>query len=58
MRRKITLKEWEQIEYALMKAEIPYRVSFDSHEVMNGAVYDKIIDIGPFAVVHFEEVKE
>lgn len=58
MRKKITLKEWEQIEYALMKAEISYKVSFDSHAVMDGAIYDKMIDIDPFTVVRFEEAKE
>lgn len=58
MRKKITLEEWERIEYALMKAEISYKVSFDSHEVMDGAVYDKMIDIEPFTVIRFEEVSE
>ena len=41
-----------------MKAEISYKVSFDSHEVMDGAVYDKMIDIEPFTVVRFEEASE
>lgn len=58
MRKKITLKEWELIEDALMKAELPYKVSFDSHGVMDGVVYDKLIDIDPFAVVRFEERNE
>lgn len=58
MRKKITLEEWERIEYALMKAEIPYKVSFDSHAVMDGAVYDKMIDIDPFTVVRFEEAHD
>lgn len=55
MRKKSTAKEWDQIENALMKAEIPYKVSFDSHAVMDGAVYDKMIDIDPFTVVRFEK---
>ena len=55
MRKKITVKEWEQIENALMKAEIPYKVSFDSHTTTNCVVYDKMIDIEPFTVVRFEK---
>lgn len=58
MRKKITLEEWERIEYALMKAEISYKVSFDSHGTMDGAVYDKMIDIEPFTVVRFEPASE
>lgn len=58
MRKKITLEEWELIENALMKAEVSYKVSFDSHGVMDGVIYDKLIDIEPFAVVRFEEIKE
>ena len=58
MRKKITLEEWERIEYALMKAEISYKVSFDSHSVMDGAIYDKMIDIEPFTVIRFEEASE
>jgi hypothetical protein len=58
MRKKISLEQWERIEYALMKAEISYKVSFDSHAVMDGAVYDKMIDVEPFTVVRFDETSE
>lgn len=58
MRKKITLEEWERIEYALMKAEIPYKVNFDSHATMTATIYDKMIDIEPFAVVRVEETVE
>lgn len=58
MRKKITLKEWELIEDALMKAEVSYKVSFDSHGVMDDVVYDKMIDIEPFTVIRFEETNE
>lgn len=55
MRKKITLEQWEYIEAALMKAEVSYKVSFDSHVAMDGVVYDKMIDVEPFSVVRFEE---
>lgn len=58
MRKKISLEEWKRIEYALMKAEISYKVSFDSHASMDGVFYDKMIDIEPFTVVRFEEASE
>ena len=53
MLKKITVPEWEAIEEALMKAEIPYKVSFDSHLNSSGVLYDKLIEITPFAVIRF-----
>ena len=45
----VSLSEWEKIEKALMKAEVPYRVSFDSHDIGIGeVVYDIIIEIESF----------
>ena len=55
MGKNITLKEWELIEDALMRAEVPYKVSFDTHKVMDGTVYDKIVVIEPFIITRFEE---
>lgn len=53
----ISLKEWNTIEEALMKAEIPYKVTFDSHEVPGKNIYDKIINIDSFKITIIEEVK-
>lgn len=58
MLKKITLAEWKQVEYALMKSGISYKVSFDIHRCMDGTVYDKMICIESFAVTHFEEDEE
>lgn len=58
MKKKITLEEWERIEDALMKAEAPYKASFDSHVAMDGVLYEKIIEIEPFSVTHFEKANE
>ena len=55
MSKNITSKEWELIEDALMRAEIPYKVGFDTHKVMDGTVYDKIVEIEPFIITRFEE---
>lgn len=53
----VSLKAWNVIEEALMKAEIPYKVTFDSHGVPGKNIYDKIIDIDPFKITITEEVK-
>lgn len=58
MEKKITLKEWERIEDDLMRAEVPYKVSFDSHVAMDGVFYEKIVEIEPFSITHFEEANE
>ena len=47
----ISQNEWEKIEEALMKAEIPYKVSYDSHIAENGdIVYDRIFSIDTFKI--------
>lgn len=53
----VSLKGWGAIEEALMKAEIPYKVTFDSHEGANKNIYDKIINIDSFKIMFFEEDK-
>lgn len=52
MKHYITDKEWIALEELLMKAEIPYTVSFDSHvsESMNTVTYDKYIRIEPIVI--------
>lgn len=57
MKNLITPAEWEAIEEALMKAEIPYYVSFDSHvsENLDKVTYDKYIRVEPFVIM--KEVK-
>ncbi len=43
---------WDAIEKALMDAEVPYRVTFDSHvnEAMDTVTYDKRIIVEPFII--------
>lgn len=56
MMKIVSLSEWERIEDALMKAEIPYKITFDSHTSNDGEViYDRIIDIDIFKMqtLHF-----
>lgn len=52
MRNPICKSDWEKVKEALMLAQIPYRVSFDSHfnEVTDNAkvYYDIQIQIEPF----------
>ena len=52
MKHYITEKNFEQLEEILMKAEIPYYVSFDSHinEDMTKVTYDKYIRIEPIVI--------
>ena len=53
----VSQNEWGKIEEALMRAEIPYKVTFDSHGVPGKNIYDKIIDIDSFKITIIEEVK-
>ena len=49
--RIVSFNEWDKIERALMRAEIPYKVSFDSHIINDEeVVYDRIIDIDIFKI--------
>ena len=49
MMHLVSPSEWDKIEHALMRAEVPYKVSFDSHDMGNGNVaYDRIISIDTF----------
>ena len=59
MKHYITDKEWIALEELLMRAEIPYTVSFDSHvsESMNTVTYDKYIRIEPIIIQKEVEVK-
>ena len=58
MKHYITEKDWEGLETLLMKAEIPYCVSFDSHvhEDMEHVTYDKYIRIEPIVIQKQEKV--
>lgn len=59
MKHYITDKEWIALEELLMRAEIPYTVSFDSHvsESMNTVTYDKYIRIEPIIIQKEVECK-
>lgn len=47
----VSQNEWEKIEEALMRAEIPYKVNYDSHITENGdVIYDKIFSIDTFKI--------
>ena len=52
MKHYISEKEWPALEELLMKAEIPYSVSFDSHvsESLETVTYDKYIRIEPIVI--------
>lgn len=59
MRNPICKADWEKVKEVLMQAQIPFRVSFDSH--MNDVVdkdnvyYDVQIQIEPF---YFQEKRK
>jgi hypothetical protein len=52
MKHYISGEDWAALESLLMRAEIPYYVSFDSHvhEDMEHATYDKYIRIEPIII--------
>ena len=59
MKHYITEKEWTALEELLMKAQIPYSVSFDSHvsASMETVTYDKYVRIEPIIIQKTVEVK-
>lgn len=59
MKYYIAEKEWVVLEELLMKAEIPYSVSWDSHVHASddGVTYDKFIKIEPIVIQKIVEVK-
>jgi hypothetical protein len=59
MKHYITEKDWVALEELLMKAEIPYYVSFDSHanDTLDHVTYDKHIRIEPVVIQKVVEVK-
>ena len=52
MKHYISEKEWLALEELLMRAEIPYCVSFDSHasDSLDIVTYDKYIRIEPIII--------
>ena len=58
MKNLVSEKEWQNIEDALMKAQVPYRVSFDNHftEGSTTIYYDKYIEVEPFVISIKREV--
>lgn len=59
MKHYITENDWQALEELLMRAEIPYSVSFDSHvnDTMEHVTYDKYIRIEPIIIQRMREVK-
>ena len=60
MKHYITEKEWIALEELLMKAEIPYNVSWDSHvhESSDEVTHDKYIRIEPIVIQRVRERKD
>jgi hypothetical protein len=58
MKHYITEKEWAALEELLMKSDIPYSVSWDSHvhESMTSVNHDKYIRIEPIIIQRTREV--
>ena len=58
MKNLITPAQWEAIEDALMRAQIPYYVSFDAHvnNTMDKVTYDKYIRVEPFVIIKEEKL--
>jgi hypothetical protein len=59
MKHYITEKDFAALEEVLMRAEIPYSVSWDSHinEGSDHVTYDKYIRIEPMVIQSVREVK-
>ena len=60
MKNIVTANDWAKIEDALMQAQIPFYVHFDSHvnETMDSVTYDKYIRIEPFVIQTIKEVEK
>jgi hypothetical protein len=58
MKHYITEKDWATLEPMLMRMEIPYYVSFDSHvhEDMEHVTYDRYIRIEPVIIQTKEKI--
>ena len=59
MKYYITEKEWTALEELLMKAQIPYAVSWDAHAHAcdDEVTFDKYIRIEPIVIQRTREVK-
>jgi hypothetical protein len=59
MKHYITEKEWTALEELLMKAQIPYAVSWDAHAHTGDdeVTYDKYIRIEPIVIQRVREAK-
>jgi hypothetical protein len=59
MKHYITENDWTTLEELLMKAEIPYNVSWDSHgyEGDDDVTYNKYIRIEPIVIQRVRKVK-
>lgn len=59
MKNYVTKQEWLTLEEMLMKMEIPYSVSFDSHIVKpnESVTYDRYIQIAPIVIQERREAK-
>ena len=57
MKNYITEKEWQALEELLMKAQIPYAVSWDAHAHTSDdeVTYDKYIRIEPIVIQRVRE---
>ena len=60
MKHYISEKEWTALEEVLMRAEIPYNVSWDSHvhESDNDVTHDKYIRIEPIIIQRIRARKD
>ena len=57
MKNYITEADWQALEEVLMKAQVPYAVSWDAHvnESMDRVTYDKYIRIEPVIIQRTRE---
>lgn len=56
----VTKKDMERVKEALMLAQIPYTVTWDSHwdSVSNEVYYDERITVAPFTYQHQRKIEE
>lgn len=59
MKNYITAEDWKAIETVLMRAQVPFHTSFDTHvnDTMDKITYDKYVRVEPFIIQIVEEVK-
>lgn len=58
MKNHVTKEEWDQIKEVLMRAQVPFHTTFDSHwdGKTENVLFDERITVEPFMIQHERKV--